>query len=57
MFGGFLFYNLIMDIKIIQTDSFHPDFLMLINLLDEDLAIQNGDKNDFFKPHLDSRSL
>jgi hypothetical protein len=57
MFGGFLFYNLIMDIKIIQTDSFHPDFLMLINLLDENLAIQNGDKNDFFKPHLDSRSL
>jgi putative acetyltransferase len=38
-----------MAINIIQTDSTHPDFLILVNLLDENLAIQNGDKNDFFK--------
>ena len=36
------------NIKIIRTDSDNPDFRELINLLDEELKITNGDQHDFF---------
>ena len=31
-----------------RTNSEHPDFVTLVRLLDADLAIKNGEQNDFF---------
>lgn len=35
-------------ITLIRTTSEHPDFLLLVRELDQDLAIRNGESNDFF---------
>lgn len=35
-------------ITLIRTTSEHPDFLLLVHELDQDLAIRNGESNDFF---------
>lgn len=34
--------------KLIRTDSKHPDFVKLVNLLDQDLAIRDGDEHAFY---------
>jgi putative acetyltransferase len=47
MFGGF--YILQYGKKNTSNRFCQPDFLMLVNLLDADLAAQNGKENDFFK--------
>ncbi len=36
---------------ILRTDSNNPDFVKLVSELDQDLAIKNGDANDFFMQH------
>lgn len=35
-------------LKLIRTDAQHPDFIQLVSLLDADLKIRNGDKQEFF---------
>ncbi len=35
-------------IKIIRTDSNHPDFIRLVKLLDGDLAIRDGEDHAFY---------
>lgn len=40
-----------MPITIIRTTSANAHFIQLVKLLDADLAIRNGDQNDFFTPH------
>lgn len=35
-------------VKIIRTDSDNPDFHALVALLDQDLAIRNGDQHSFY---------
>jgi GNAT superfamily N-acetyltransferase len=37
-----------MMITLTRTNSAHPDFQMLVRELDKDLAIRNGEANDFF---------
>ncbi len=37
-----------MIIKCIRTTSTHSDFLSLVKALDQELAIRNGEDNDFF---------
>lgn len=34
--------------KLIRTDSGNPDFQTLVNLLDKDLAVRNGEENAFY---------
>ena len=37
-----------MAIKIIRTDSEHPDFRTLVTLLDQDLAVRDGEEHAFY---------
>jgi putative acetyltransferase len=37
-----------MRIKILRTDSSHPDFIALVRQLDADLAIRDGDEHAFY---------
>ncbi len=37
-----------MAIKIIWTDSEHPDFRTLVTLLDQDLAVRDGEEHAFY---------
>ncbi len=37
-----------MNITLTRTNSANPDFQMLVRDLDKDLAIRNGEENDFF---------
>ncbi len=35
-------------IKVIRTDSRHPDFIALVKLLDDDLAVRDGKEHPFY---------
>lgn len=36
------------DLALIRTNSEHPDFRQLVTLLDQDLAIRDGDEHTFY---------
>jgi putative acetyltransferase len=42
-----IYLNIVM-VKLIRTDSDHPDFIALVKLLDTDLAIRDGADHSFY---------